>query len=58
MNPQSIRYIAALHQLQHIIFDLEAGNIDADIALRETAQVARDIPAIDREWRKAVKGER
>lgn len=55
MTPQAIAYLAALHQIQHTIFELEAGNIDEKIAEDDSAKVARLIPRLHSNWLDSLK---
>ena len=55
MKPQAIVYIAALHQIQHTLFELEAGNITPEQAQRDVADTAFHVPRLDREWRQSLR---
>lgn len=51
MRQSSIRLLAALHEMQHAIYSLEAGTISSTTAQRDVYKVARALPRLDHEWR-------
>lgn len=54
MKGSTQRYLIVLHEIQHVLLSEEAGVITAEQAEADVADLARRVPALDREWRAEI----
>lgn len=51
MFNSSLKLIAVFHAMQHVILSFEAGEVSAEQADRDMADIAKKVPALNCEWR-------
>lgn len=54
MNEPTLKLLAALHAMQHVLLSLEAEEVTPVQADRDMADIACRMPKLDRQWRQSL----